>query len=165
MKSGTWFLVMLGLIAIVFVPEAVAQPLSQDVSAASEPLSVVARLSAWIKGLGAGAYVLAPLFMIVVAILPIPAEIPAMLNGMLFGPVIGVMITWGGALVGACISFELARRVGRPLAARFVAKHGMERVDRVVEASGWQGLFVVRLIPTIAFTPESTSRFNSDRAV
>ena len=57
---------------------------------------------------GAWVYVLAPLFMVAVAIVPIPAEIPAMLNGMVFGARVGALITWSGAIVGAVVSFELS---------------------------------------------------------
>ncbi len=112
-------------------------------------LDAVAQL---IEQSGAWVYVLAPLFMIVVAILPIPAEIPAMLNGMIFGPQIGVVTTWGGALVGAMISFELARRYGRPLAERLVSPPALTKADRAVCSAGWPALLTVRLIPTVAFT-------------
>ena len=95
---------------------------------------------------------LAPLLMIVVAILPIPAELPPMLNGMIFGPLIGTTITWLGAIVGAWISCELARRFGRPLTERFVKSTLLERTDRVVDSAGWPGLLTVRLIPAVAFT-------------
>jgi uncharacterized membrane protein YdjX (TVP38/TMEM64 family) len=97
-------------------------------------------------------YVLAPAFMIVVAILPIPAEIPAMVNGMVFGPIAGTMVTWSGGLVGALISFELAKRYGRPVAGRLLRARTLERVDSVALSAGWPGLLAVRLIPTIAFT-------------
>lgn len=97
-------------------------------------------------------YVLAPLFMIVVAILPIPAEIPAMVNGMVFGAVAGTLVTWSGALLGALVSFELARRYGRPLAGRLLRGSTLRRVDDAALSTGWPGLLAVRLIPTIAFT-------------
>ncbi len=106
----------------------------------------------FIENSGALVYVLAPLFMIVVAILPIPAEIPAMLNGMVFGPVIGPLITWSGAVVGATVSFELARRYGRPLGERLLKAEALARADRVVLSAGWPGMLVLRLIPTVAFT-------------
>ena len=80
-----------------------------------------------IEQTGAWMYILAPLFMIVVAILPVPAEIPAMLNGMVFGPTVGVLITWGGALIGAVVSFELARRFGRPLGVKVLSPAALDR--------------------------------------
>jgi uncharacterized membrane protein YdjX (TVP38/TMEM64 family) len=101
---------------------------------------------------GRWSYIVAPLLMIVVAILPIPAEFPAMLNGIVFGALVGTAITWLGAIVGACISFELARRFGRPLTERFVKPTVLERADRLVESAGWPGLLTLRLIPAVAFT-------------
>jgi uncharacterized membrane protein YdjX (TVP38/TMEM64 family) len=97
-------------------------------------------------------YVLAPLFMIVVAILPIPAEIPAMLNGMVFGLGLGSLVTWSGAVVGAQISFELSRRFGRPLGERFLRPAWLAQADRVVLSAGWPAMITLRLIPTVAFT-------------
>ncbi len=101
---------------------------------------------------GVWMYILAPLFMIAVAILPVPAEIPAMLNGMVFGPTVGVLITWGGALIGAVVSFELASRFGRPLGVKILSPAVLDRVDRLAVSAGWPGLLVARLIPTVAFT-------------
>jgi uncharacterized membrane protein YdjX (TVP38/TMEM64 family) len=106
----------------------------------------------FVEGSGPWVYLLAPAFMIVVAILPIPAEIPAMLNGMVFGPVLGTVVTWSGAFVGALISFELARRLGRPVASRLLGARTVERLDGVALTASWPALLAVRLIPTIAFT-------------
>ena len=106
----------------------------------------------WLQGLGVWAVILAPLIMATVAILPIPAEAPAMVNGMLFGPVLGTALTFLGALGGAQVSFEIARRLGRPLARRFVRPSALAGADQVVGKAGWGGLLVARLIPVIAFT-------------
>ncbi len=110
------------------------------------------REEAFLDRFGQWSLVLAPLLMIVVAILPFPAEFPAMLNGMIFGPLIGTTITWLGAILGAWISFELARRFGRPLTERFVKSTLLERTDRAVDSAGWPGLLTLRLIPAVAFT-------------
>jgi len=104
------------------------------------------------ESIGVWAYVLAPLAMAFVAILPFPVEFPALLNGMMFGPVLGTLFTWGGALIGAQISFELARRLGRPLAERFVPERSLRRADHVVLDADWWGLLLPRFIPLIAFT-------------
>lgn len=105
-----------------------------------------------IHGLGIWGYPLAVALMTVVALLPVPAEIPAAMNGMLFGPAGGIAITWTGAMAGAWISFELSRRYGRPLVARMVPASGLLRVDALVQRASWPGLLVARLIPVIAFT-------------
>lgn len=51
-------------------------------------------LAQWIEGSESLVYVLAPLLTVFVAILPIPAEIPTLLNGMVFGPLWGTLTTW-----------------------------------------------------------------------
>lgn len=106
----------------------------------------------FIEQSGGWMYLLAPLFMVAVAILPFPAEIPAMLNGMIFGSALGMAITWSGAVVGAVASFELARRYGRPLSQRWLSADALARADHVVLSAGWPALLTARLIPTIAFT-------------
>ena len=106
----------------------------------------------WMRSAGSWAYVVAPLLMAGIAVFPIPAEAPAMLNGMLFGPVTGTLITWLGSLAGAQISFELARSLGRPVAERFVRPGFLDRADALVLQSGWWGMLLPRFIPVVSFT-------------
>jgi uncharacterized membrane protein YdjX (TVP38/TMEM64 family) len=108
--------------------------------------------TAWIETTGPAVYVLAPLFTVAVAILPIPAELPAILNGMVFGPILGTFVTWISALCGAQVSFELARRYGRPLGERVVPAAVLGRADELVARAGWPLLLGLRLLPTVAFT-------------
>lgn len=116
------------------------------------PTDLINELQSWLYGAGPWAYLLAPVIMIVVAIIPFPAEVPAMINGMIFGPLVGTAITWFGGLVGAWISFELARRFGRPLAARILPATALASADRFACAAGAPGLLTARLIPIVAFT-------------
>ncbi len=109
-------------------------------------------IGSWMDAIGAWAYVIAPLVMAAVAILPIPAEAPAMVNGALFGPVAGTIVTWIGAMLGALASFEIARRLGRPAAERLLKPAALDRTDRLVARAGWGGLLLARLLPFVAFT-------------
>ncbi len=63
------------------------------------------------------------LLMVLHSLVPFPAEIVAMANGMLYGPLWGTLITWTGAMLGAHLAFRLARWLGRPF----------------VLAAGWSG--------------------------
>jgi uncharacterized membrane protein YdjX (TVP38/TMEM64 family) len=113
---------------------------------------VIQNIAYWIAELGAWGYPLAVLLMAGVAVLPIPAEIPAMMNGVLFGPVAGVIVTWTGAIIGAVVSFELSRRFGRPLVEKVISAGAIVKIDKVVSKASWPGLLIVRFIPAIAFT-------------
>lgn len=106
----------------------------------------------WLAGIGGWAYVVAPLVMAGVAILPVPAEAPAMVNGLLFGPIGGTAVTWCGAMLGAVASFELARALGRPAAERLVTPARLRKADDLVERAGWGGLLLARFMPLVAFT-------------
>ncbi len=114
--------------------------------------ALVYDIGTWLQSIGAWAYLFAPMLMAGVAILPIPAEFPALLNGMMFGPWIGTLITWSGAVAGAQVSFELARRLGRPLAERFIPPKSLAKADQIVLGADWWGLLLPRFIPLIAFT-------------
>jgi len=116
-----------------------------------EPLFTGDPIYAWMLEHRSAAYWVAPLLMIVVAILPIPAEIPATMNGILFGPLVGVLMTWGGAVVGAQISYELARCFGRKLSRRFVKPEALDRLSRLQQAEV-PVLLMLRLTPIVAFT-------------
>ncbi len=109
-------------------------------------------IGAWLEAIGPWAYVIAPLVMAAVSILPFPAEAPAMVNGALFGPWAGSLVTWCGAMLGAQISFELARRLGRPAVERLLRPSTIDRADGWVRRGGWPGMLLARFMPLIAFT-------------
>lgn len=106
----------------------------------------------YLEAAGIWSYLLAPALTTAVAILPVPAEFPAILNGMVFGPWAGSLITWVGALAGAQASFELSRRLGRPAAERLIRDSALRKADRVALAVDWWGLLAPRLVPLVAFT-------------
>jgi len=136
---------LLAVAAVLAVSAASAAPLQEEPEFSRSPIYT------WLQEHRAAAYWLAPLLMIVVAILPIPAEIPAAMNGMLFGTVVGIAITWGGAVVGAQISYELARCFGRKLSRRFVKPEAMEKLERLQHTEA-PVLLMLRLTPVVAFT-------------
>jgi uncharacterized membrane protein YdjX (TVP38/TMEM64 family) len=89
--------------------------------------------------------------MVLHSFVPFPAEMLAIANGMLFGPVWGTVVTWSGAMLGAFLAFGLARRFGRPLVERLVAARHRARIDALSARRGGPVLLVSRLIPVISF--------------
>ena len=89
--------------------------------------------------------------MVVHSFVPFPAEFIAIANGMLFGAVWGVLITWTGAMLSAFAAFGLAGLLGRPFAERMVRKHDWQRIDGWTADQGWQVLLISRFVPVIAF--------------
>ena len=90
-------------------------------------------------------------FMVLHSFIPFPAELVAIANGMIYGPVVGTLITWTGAMLGASVAFCLARNLGRPFVERMVSRNNWQRLDEWAAQDGWRVVLVSRLIPVIAF--------------
>ncbi len=89
--------------------------------------------------------------MVLHSFVPFPAEFLALANGMLYGPVWGIAITWTGAMLGAFAAFGLARWLGRPFVARMVARRHWQVLDDWVARQGAGMVLIARFIPVIAF--------------
>jgi uncharacterized membrane protein YdjX (TVP38/TMEM64 family) len=89
--------------------------------------------------------------MILHSFIPFPAEILAMANGMLYGPLWGTVITWTGAMLGAYLAFGLARWLGRPFVLARVGERRRVVVDRWAAEQGGPALLFSRLLPVISF--------------
>jgi len=89
--------------------------------------------------------------MVVHSFVPFPAEFLAVANGMIYGPVWGVVITWTGAMLGGFLAFGLARALGRPFAEAMIAREHWHVLDEWAASHGGRLLLFSRFIPMIAF--------------
>lgn len=105
----------------------------------------------FIRSWGIASAAAAIILMIVHAFIPFPAELVAVANGMLFGVVWGTVLTWIGAMVGAALSFGLARRYGRPFAEAVVAPTHWAAMQSWLAARGVPALLAARLLPVVSF--------------
>ncbi|MGE0724063.1 MAG: TVP38/TMEM64 family protein [Alphaproteobacteria bacterium] len=135
-------------LAVAMVLVAVAIVLAADWRA-WWPEITAAHVEALIAAWGEWAAAASILLMVLHSFLPLPAEVIAIANGMLFGPLVGTAVTWTGAMLGAALSFALARHVGRPAVHLVVAERHWQRLE------GWEPriatLIALRLIPVISF--------------
>lgn len=89
--------------------------------------------------------------MVAHSFLPFPAEVIAVANGMVYGPLWGAVITWVGAMLGGSAAFALTRLIGRPLVQRLLSHRQQERLETWSHERGGAALLLSRLIPVIAF--------------
>ena len=115
-----------------------------DMSALS-PADVEGFVQSWEPWAWLGSIVL----MVLHSFVPLPAEIIALANGMLFGPWWGVAVTWVGAMLGAILAYGLARALGRPLVRRLIPARHWAKLDAIPARAG--PLLAIRLMPVISF--------------
>jgi len=113
----------------------------------------VEELVVLIQSWGIGAPIASILLMILQAyIAPIPSFLIAGANGLIFGTLGGIIISWIGGMLGAIGTFYLARILGKNFVEKFVQSNSlMEKVDRMSQKHGMKFVFIGRLLPFISF--------------
>jgi uncharacterized membrane protein YdjX (TVP38/TMEM64 family) len=91
------------------------------------------------------------MLMVLHSFVPFPAELVAVANGMLYGPWWGTLITWVGAMLGACLAFGLTRWLGRPFLDAAVGPRRRAAIDRWTMRQGGGALLLSRFVPVISF--------------
>lgn len=109
----------------------------------------VPRLAAELRAWGPWSALASIVMMVLHSALPLPGEIIALANGLIFGPILGAAITWIGAMLGAVVAFLTARAFGRNTASLPVDPHLQERVQRACTRP--TTLLALRLAPVISF--------------
>jgi len=91
-------------------------------------------------------------FALFVSFTPLPMETLAIMNGMWFGPLLGAIYTWIGALIAATLAFFIAKLIGYPLVKRLLPGKSFARLERTIARNGPPTLIAIRMIPLIPFT-------------
>ena len=113
----------------------------------ASPQNVVTSL----RALGHWAAVAIILLMIVHCFVPFPAEFLAVCAGAIYGTLGGTLLIWIGAMIGALVSFYLARLAGREMLEQVFPGRHLDKLAIWMDEKGAMTLLVSRLIPVIAF--------------
>jgi uncharacterized membrane protein YdjX (TVP38/TMEM64 family) len=89
--------------------------------------------------------------MVLHSFIPFPAEIVALCAGAVFGTLFGSALIWTGAMIGASLSFWLARLLGRAAIERLLPVRHRRVLSDWADDQGAVTLLVSRFIPVIAF--------------
>ena len=108
-------------------------------------------LAARIRGLGEWGHAAVIGLMVVHSFVPFPAEILALCAGVVYGTAWGSVLIWTGAMIGASLSFALARWLGQPFVNAVLGPVSRARLDGWTAQQGALALLVARFIPIIAF--------------
>ena len=109
------------------------------------------QIAGQIRSWGAWAVLGAIGLMIAHSFVPLPSELIAMANGIVFGLAAGALITWVGAMCGAVIAFGLARWLGRRFVEAVAPERYVGAVDEWASRQGAGVLLLSRFLPVISF--------------
>ncbi len=86
----------------------------------------------------------------VLVLFPTPAAVLTVTGGALFGVAGGSALVLVGATLGAVLSFEIGRLLGRGAVSRFT-KGRLARVEQLLDNHGLAAVVAVRLVPLVPF--------------
>lgn len=112
---------------------------------------IIEELIVWSKGHPLIAPLYFVLFYVTLTALFFPSPILSLGGGILFGPIIGGLLSLIGATLSAITTFIIARY----LAADWLEQRidgGLSKVKHGVEKKGWRFVFMLRLVPGLPFT-------------
>ena len=108
-------------------------------------------LAQQLRAVGAWAPVAVIVLMILHSFVPFPAEILAICAGAVFGTVMGSVLIWVGAMLGALAAFGLSRKLGQKVIHGWLSPTQAKRMNGWTQDQGVLALLISRFIPVIAF--------------
>jgi uncharacterized membrane protein YdjX (TVP38/TMEM64 family) len=121
------------------------------VVAAVVPLPTAVELRDWAQSVGPWFPLAFLLAHALVTVLPIPRTAFTLAAGLLFGPLIGVVIAVLGSTASALIALLLVRAAGWRL-NRLIRHRAIHTVDERLRVRGWPTVLSLRLIPAVPFS-------------
>ena len=106
----------------------------------------------YLRGWGAWAAVVSGVLMVLQSIAaPIPAFLITLSNAAIFGWVLGAVLSWSTAMIGAAVCFYIARGLGRDVVEKLTSKGAMASIDVFFERYGDKAILICRLLPFVSF--------------
>ncbi len=123
------------------------------------PIFTREHLTSWVKAAGAwGPLVLLGMQALQIMVAPIPGVFVPIMAGVLYGPVVGPLLTMGGTLIGSAVAYWIGRLAGRVVAERWIGKPALDKAHDLLHGKRWLALAVIFLIP---FSPADALCFVS----
>jgi uncharacterized membrane protein YdjX (TVP38/TMEM64 family) len=126
--------------------------LAATVTAAVVPLPAPLQMRAWAQSVGVAAPLLFLLGHAVVTVAPVPRTVFTLAAGLLFGPLLGVVLSLVATMLSAVLAFGLVRRLAGGLVRPYLDRRVLRVVDTRLRQRGWLAVASLRLIPAVPFS-------------
>jgi uncharacterized membrane protein YdjX (TVP38/TMEM64 family) len=136
----TWiFLVLAVLVALpfLFFGDRLEAVLHQD------------RLVAWFQSYRASAWLIGTALLISDLVLPVPNTMVMAALGVIYGPLIGGLVSVLGNVLSGLLGYSLCRRFGRPLAVRLIGDADLRAGEQLFARSGGIIVATSRWLPVL----------------
>lgn len=108
-------------------------------------------LQDWIKGLGTLGYVVFVFIHIGAMIAVIPRSMLAVIAGIFFGSVVGIILVTISAPIGASLTFLIARHFARDATARLLSRN--EKSKKLYQLTEEHGAIIVAMVRLLLISP------------
>lgn len=115
----------------------------------------LAQFHHYLLSLGRWAPFVSIALLILAVLLPIPATLVMVANGLVFGVWTGALVSLTGTLLGAIAAYSVGRSLGRSIAERFIPRAGLEHADRLMAKYGGWAIVIGHWVPGIPGDPLS----------
>ncbi len=115
------------------------------------PYPSLAQMRQWTDSVGPAFVVLFFLAQVVVTVTPVPRTVFTLSAGVLFGPVVGIVVTIAATTLSATAAFLLVRRLGRHAFRARLSHPRALAVDERLARRGWLTVGSLRLIAVVPF--------------
>lgn len=121
------------------------------IAAAVVPYPSITQLRGWAASVGPVFVLLFFLAQVVVTVTPIPRTVFTLSAGVLFGPVVGIVVTIAATTVSATAAFLVVRALGRNAVRARLSHPKALAVDERLARRGWVAVGSLRLIAIVPF--------------
>ncbi len=112
------------------------------------PYFTRARLETWVEAAGAwGPLLLLGAQAAQILVAPIPGVFVPILAGVLYGPILGPLVTMGGTLLGSTAAYWIGRSAGRAVAERWLGASALDQAHGMLQGKRWLALAAMFLVP------------------
>lgn len=116
------------------------------------PMPTPLQMRVWAQSLGVAAPVLFLLGHALTTVAPVPRTMFTLAAGLLFGPVLGAVLSLAATVLSGVLAFGLVRRLARGLVLPYLDHKVLRAVDTRLRRRGWLAVASLRLIPAVPFS-------------
>lgn len=86
------------------------------------------------------------LIILEVVIAPIPGAVIPIVTGAIYGVFLGTLYTWIGNVIGSCLAFLIAHKLGRPMVKKIISEEKINHYDNFLKRHKFL-IWIVYIVP------------------